>query len=258
MSDGPPPPNNSTNLDDIIDGADSYNGYLIISLSVISTITSLWLSLYATANYRFTVEKNSTTKKSKKRSRNSVNSTVSNTSKVRSITQTIPHLFCIGQLGLATSICSLSNILNSIPSWNEEWFCYPINFLFVYGRNTSSLWSSVIIFVLHFLVFRRKGLESEQQKNIFLRKCMLVNWLLPILPSVIVVLIFKFAVDPDNQFTTRSIMDDDLSGWESNCFFSHTGNNENFQNALIANTVIQLLIPGVVSIIGLVLLVHIW
>ena len=223
----------------------------IVFINILSILFAGWLAAYAFSNYKISINAEARKKGGTLRL-----STLGDEAEVI----IIPHLHCIGQLAVATGLYSVSLIFYSIPSWENAFYCYFINGVSAYARNASCLWSFTIVCVLYYIIRDRKWRSTTKEKKTFLNFIIKVNWLLPLLPTIIYLVIWTVYIDPQAKF----VQTDDSMGFEQNCLFLYTfGNGSDDDDnlyyiiPLIADS-IQLAIPTITSLVGIVMLCLAW
>ena len=136
---------------ELFSSSDSTQFIVLFIFDVFSTLFCLWLAIYAFCNYRITVHPSD---------RRGKPSSIRKTLREESETIIIPHLYCIGQLAVATGLNSVVFILTTIPEWEQASFCYFINGFQCYTRNAACLWSFTIVSVLYYIILDKKWRNS--------------------------------------------------------------------------------------------------
>ena len=208
-----------------------YSVGIFLACCAISAVATLWLSIYALWNFIQTWQ---------------------NSKKL------IPQLFIVGQIGLLGFVTSLWLILNFTKSFYLEFTgCLIFNFVFIYCRGVSYLWSFTIIIVLYEATFTSWGwFRTEATKWRFCRRSSLINFAVPLIPTISYVLLVRFWLDPDQE-----MIDGDSGLGNSRCQFLYTNPNQDLDYQLIS-TMITVVIVNFVqafsSILGILLLIFVW
>ena len=177
----------------------------------------------------------------------------------------ILHLVFIAHYALATNQLSLWALLEFIPGWNNPIFCYLQYFAFIYTRNAASLWCLSLIRCLleiginHDSKNGSRFLGSEEKKRKFIRKTCLYNYLIPVVPALIFLLIQTYGPGGDSSGTFSNYSPSDDGGISQNCYWNVGG--EGYSNDYTTNTIATVayfLIPLIASILSILGIFYIW